>query len=45
MRSTLLLRKNNHKWQRFVCFLQASIALNSFSAPLPNRCSGVHVSQ
>ena len=41
MRPTLLLLKNKHNWQRFVCFLQDSIAVNSFSAPLPYRCSGV----
>ena len=44
LRSTLLLRENRHNWYRFVCFLQASVTLNSFISPLPYRCSGVPVS-
>ena len=34
-------QKQAYKGWRFAWFLQASIALNSFTAPLPYRCSGV----
>jgi len=33
LRSALSLNRSKLKWQRFVCFLQVSIALNYFITP------------
>ena len=42
MRSTLLMNRNKHYWQRFSCILYVSIALNCFTTFLPragpSRC-------